>query len=518
MKIFVVFYDMVLRNRSVVLILLISSSLSSSSFNSARNTSKKISETDDDYGLLKCANQSILTMLNQSKAGILRCAINDQTHIADVNGRWGFKSWMNDLYFGLNGGLYISDERQQNVFIAELRKISKFVLEDTSRFEIVPYAVDAMGKSCDRNPVEGIDYDRCAEFVLNTLRVYEFTGNVAFLEEMYPVNLRIIHWLKKQNSDSDMLIEGRSLPAPISGVGSCSSSTYIGDAVKNDFKDFGANLLYYQALQCLARTEIILGKRKAADGHNTLADSLRKQINKIMWNEDSKGYLGWIDKNDVKHADWITGNNTQAIDCGLADSLKTTQIMERLNENSRRLIDIVPCRSRIDTFAYGYSSNPANYYWNGGCWPLIAAPVILAYRKTGNLNNALHVINVLSTEVARTRYGFYESYWGNDGEHNGIEGLLMNNGGVLWGFYGGVMGINVEGDALIFQDKVPGDFLPAKARIRYRGADIMVHWVLSNTSFATLNGKVINKVGTSYILYLKPKHDETIDLNIGVTL
>lgn len=469
-----------------------------------------------DYGLLESSNHHIIKTLNRAKNGIYKCTVNNKTHIADVKGYWGEKSWINDLYFGLNGGLYVADELQQEVFMRELRKISKFILHDDSKYEIVPYAVDSSGNSCDRNISEGMDYDRCAEFILCTIRLYEFTGNIDFLKEMYPIDLRIINWLKKQNHDHDILIEGRSLPIPITGVGSCVSSTYIGDAVKNDFKDFGANLFYYKALRSLAEAETILGQMPAAKNHSLLADSLQKEMNRIMWNEGSKGYLGWIDKNYVEHTNWITGNNADAVYCGLSDNHQDSLIMERLKANKMQLIDIVPCRSIIDTFMTGYSSNSANYYWNGGCWPLIAAPVMLAYRKMGNLQGAKHIIDVLSTKAATTKYGFYESYWGNTGQPNGIKGLLMNNGGVLWGFFQGVLGVNIHGDALIFQDRVPINILPAKMRLRYRGADIVIRWMLSNNSRATLNNKTIEKCGNSYILRLKPLPGKVIHIEIEV--
>lgn len=482
-----------------------------------KNSNDKLNLFSNNYGLTECANPKILIALDRSKAGILKCTVNNQTHIADVKGEWGYKSWINDLYFGIMGGLYVADSKQQNVFKAELRKISKFVLTDTSRFEIVPYAVDSSGKSFDRNQFDGVDYDRCAEFILATVRLYEFTGDLEFLKEMYPVDLRIINWLKKQNRDKDILLEGRSLPSPIKGVGSCVSVTYIGDAVKNDFKDFGASLFLYQALVRLSEAEDILGKSEFANKHRIEASNLKKALHKIMWNENSKGFLGWIDGRYRKHDDWITGNNTYAVECGVANLHQTKLIMERLDENRTALIDVVPCRSRIDTFNYGYSSNPVNYYWNGGCWPVIAAPVMLAYRKVNDLEGALHVMDVLSTKVTETKFGFYECYWGNSGKHNSLEGLLMNNGGVLWGFYEGIMGIKMEGDKLIFQDNVPSKLLPAKACFHYRNAEIIVHWISSDKSSATLNNRNIEKTLNSYILRLNPKPGEIFNLDIGVS-
>jgi hypothetical protein len=67
----------------------------------------------------------------------------------------------------------------------------------------------------------------------------------------------------------------------------------------------------------------------------------------------------------------------------------------------------------------------------------------------------------------------------------------MNNGGFLWGFFEGVLGMEVRGDELRLRASVPKRILPAKARIHYRGADLEIRWMTGLRPSATLDGKNI---------------------------
>lgn len=411
------------------LITLVPFVLSSTIVASAQNS---LNISDTTYGILQCNNVSILETIRKCRAGVLNCSDKTQSHFADIHAQWGEYSWTNDLYFGLHGGLYISDQKEQDVFKSELKKISRFVQSENDSTEIVPYKVKSDGSSYGRNSESGLDYDRLAEFILDVVRVYEFTGDTEFLNEMYPVMVRIINWLGKQNRDDDILLEGRTLAAPITGVGSCVSVTYIGDAVKNDFKDFGASMFYFHALGRLALAETILGKSTEASVHLEKANRIREAINAVFWDSSIHGYTACINEKSEKNNNWITGNNAHAVYCGITDISQSKVITDFLNANKKEVIDVVPCRVSLDTFPAGYSSNPAHYYWNAGCWPLVSAPVMLAYRQVGDLESALHVMEVLSSDkVSKTRYGFFESYWSTSGKPNTCEGLLMNNGGVL---------------------------------------------------------------------------------------
>ena len=73
---------------------------------------------------MECADSKLLAALARSRAGILDCTVNDQTHCADAGRSWGTDTVLNDLYFGLYAGLFIGGEDQHEIFRKELRKIA----------------------------------------------------------------------------------------------------------------------------------------------------------------------------------------------------------------------------------------------------------------------------------------------------------------------------------------------------------------------------------------------------------
>jgi cellobiose phosphorylase len=109
-----------------------------------------------------------------------------------------------------------------------------------------------------------------------------------------------------------------------------------------------------------------------------------------------------------------------------------------------------------------------------------------------------------------TDTGFFEAYDGKTGAPNDCAGVLMNNGGFLWGFFEGVLGIEVRGDELRLRASVPKRILPAKARIHYRGADLEIRWMIGLRPSASLDGKSIALRRDGYYqLKLTPEPQQT---------
>jgi hypothetical protein len=471
----------------------------------------------EEYGLVESSNSQLVQALSRSRAGILACTINEQTHCGDAGQKWGTATWLNDLYFGLYGGLYIGGEDQHKVFRQELRKIAQHVRVTAGR-PPVPFGVSADGRSASFNPDGGIDLDRCAEFILEVVRTYEMTGDREFASDLYPKCTEIIDYLSARDLDGDLLPEGRTesfTDPPGKGVGGCASVSYIGDTVANTWKDFGAALFYYEALRHLSLLERLLGKNAAATGHRDRATQVQKAIRKILWNNATDGFLAWVEKDGTPHADWITGNNLHAVACGLADHEQSLRILSKLERHRQELEEVVPCRVRIGTFASGLCSNRPDYYWNGGIWPLVSAPDMRARALMNDFPGALRVADLLATRAKTTDKGLFEAYDGKTAEPNDCPALLMNNGGFLWGFFAAVMGMDVQGDALLFRDSVPRRVLPAKARIHYRGADLEIEWRTGPRPSASLDDKPIDqKAGAYYQLKLTPEPRQTYRVSI----
>src|ERR1035437_7700986 len=86
--------------------------------------------------------------------------------------RWGTANALNDLYFGLYGGLFIGGADQHAVFRNELRTIARYVKTSADR-PPVPWSVSADGLHPRFNMDPGYDLDRCAMLVLQVVRAYE---------------------------------------------------------------------------------------------------------------------------------------------------------------------------------------------------------------------------------------------------------------------------------------------------------------------------------------------------------
>jgi hypothetical protein len=469
-----------------------------------------------EYGLLTCANPNLVMAAARSRAGIFACTINGQTHCGDAGQDWGTSTWLNDLYFGLHGGSYIGGADQHDVFRRELRKIARHVQIASGR-PPVPFAVSADGLSAQFNP-DGMDLDRCAEFVLEVIRTYEITGDREFLAALYPNCLEVLKYLKARDLDGDLLPEGRTesfTVPPGKGVGGCASVSYIGDTVANTWKDFGAAMFYYEALERLAVVESLLGRKPEGEGHHQHATEVRKAIKKVFWNGRTDGFLAWIEKDGTAHDDWITGNNLHAILLGLPDANQSSRILAKLGRHRRDLEEVLPCRVRIGVYADGLCSNGPDYYWNGGIFPLVSMTDMRARALTNDLDGALRVAELLATCPKVTEYGFYEAYDGKTGEPNRCRGLLMDNGGFLWGLFAGVFGVEIRGEELRFRAVVPKELVPSKMRIHYRGADFEITWTTGRTRVARLDGKAITPAQDgNYSLRLKPSPGQTYSIEI----
>jgi len=473
--------------------------------------------TSHEYGLLECPDSNLLRALSRSRAGILACTVNDQTHCPDAGHKWGTDTFLNDLYFGLHGGLFVGGEDQHEVFRKEMRKIAQRV-KTSPNHPPVPWAVSADGCRPDFN-LDGMDLDRCAQFVLETVRVYELTGDQEFFFDLYPQCIEVLQYLTARDLDGDSLPEGRAesfTDPPSRGVGACASVSYIGDTAANTWKDFGATLFYYEALRRLALLETILGKKSEAAHRLKQAERVRDTARKILWHDSTEGFLAWIDKDGTAHDDWITGNNLHAVACGLANREEGVKILKKLEEHRAEIEEIVPCRVRTGIFADGLCSNRPDYYWNGGIWTLVSMPDMRARALMGDVAGALRVAELLASRPKVTEYGFYEAYDGKTGEPNDCRGLLMNNGGFLWGFYEGILGIEVRGDELRLRASVPNRILPAKARIHYRGADLEIRWMIGPRPSARLDGKSIASGADGYYqLKLSPELHRTYRVELA---
>ncbi|MBA2481977.1 MAG: hypothetical protein H0V44_15025 [Planctomycetes bacterium] len=405
--------------------------------------------------------------------GIAATICGHQTHHANVDGTW-YGTWMNDLFFGQRGGLWCGSPAQQGVFLAELRKIARHVQADGT----VPYQIDPDGQRANFNP-PGVDLDRAAEFVLMVVRAWEMTGDDAFAEDLLPACRRVLDGLARQDVDGDLLPEGRSLTGPVTAVGSCASVSYIGDTAKNDYKDFGVSLFYHHALLALSGMCADLGfpgSRALLARAHAVAESARA----TFWTGNA--FAAWIDRSGTRHDDWITGNNTHAVITGMADPSMAAAIADTIERERETLLIRTPGRVRLGNFAPGDCSNQPEDYWNGGAWPLVTGPLQIALARTGRWNTLAAFVERLAQRTPVSERGFHEAYNGTTGAPGYADGLLMNNGGFIWGLMEGSLGLGLAGKTMTVRNRVLDSLLPTTARCTWRGRTVDLEWRVGDGS------------------------------------
>lgn len=454
-----------------------------------------------DYGLRRCALPGMVEAVERSRNGIYACTLGDKTHVADIRARWGRNSWFNDLYFGLHGGMYVADSKQHEIFLAELRKMARVLRP--GKDPVVPFFVSVDGGRAEFNE-KGVDLERSCLFILNVYRTWEVTGDDSFAREMLPFCHACLEGMRRCASGEDRIPQGRCLkPNRVTGVGSCGGCAYIGDTCRNDWKDFSVTLFYWEALKSAAALEKRFGRAAKAEELLVEANELRAAAQRLFWNPESGGYLAWIDKDGERHADWITGGNLHAVADGFATSEQSRVILATLDAHRQEIEEDKPGRVRIGVFADGLCSNPPEKYWNGGAWPLVAAPLLRGRARQGDLAGAVRFADRLANRTPVTKFGFYEAY---EEKPNECEGLLMNNGGFLWGFFAGVLGVDFADDCILVRSTAAPGAAPAEAFLRWHGRDVEIRWE-NSPLLATVDGRPLTAQDGFYRIPAPPGNE-----------
>ena len=290
--------------------------------------------TSHEYGLSECPDSNLLRALSRSRAGILACTVNDQTHCPDAGHKWGTDTFLNDLYFGLHGGLFVGGEDQHEVFRKEMRKIAQRV-KTSPNHPPVPWAVSADGCRPDFN-LDGMDLDRCAQFVLETVRVYELTGDQKFFFDLYPQCIEVLQYLTARDLDGDSLPEGRAesfTDPPSKGVGdvqACLTSATRQPTPGKISAPLSSTMKPFDGWPC---SKAFSERSLKRAHHLKQAERVRDTTRKILWHDSTDGFLAWIEKDGTAHDDWITGNNLHAVACGLANREEGVKILKKLEEH-----------------------------------------------------------------------------------------------------------------------------------------------------------------------------------------
>jgi glycogen debranching enzyme len=286
-------------------------------------------------------------------------------------------------------------------------------------------------------------------FILGHAFQYRVAGQVAFLQEAWPVLEKALLWLRYQDSNGCGLLEVHE-------------AADWADLLANRFNILYDNVLWYAALRAMAEMSRALGLEAAR--YDSMADDVRHKIrivlwvgeeNRAEWGPDCPSHTEWkhtlsqVDPVLVKRPFFLPYvafrdfgdycdvlGNLLAILFDVANPAQEKRILDYLHQVG--IADPYPVRVLNPVIHPGnkdwreyYRNNNLNLpeqYHNGGIWPFVGGFYVAALVKAGRLDEAHRQLEKLA---AVNRLGVEEEWEFNEWCH-GRTGLPMGYPHQAW--------------------------------------------------------------------------------------
>ncbi|NME67591.1 alpha-L-rhamnosidase-related protein [Flammeovirga aprica] len=340
---------------------------------------------------------------------------------------WG-GVWTRDISYSIVLSLSILDPDRA---ITSLRKKVKRnrVIQDTGSGGAWPVSSDRM------------------TWALAAWNVFSVTGDKAWLKEAYKVISNSI--------EDDMLVVYDAETGLMRGESSFldwRKQTYPRWMDNNDIYrslNLGTNVVHFEAMNIASRMANVLGKGKDAQRYSTLADNLKKSINKHLWLEKEGYYAQYMygRNNMIVAPKYEALGEALAIIFGVSDAERSKEIVTKS--------PIVPFGA-----ACVYPQIPGiPPYHNNGIWPFVQAYWNIATAKTAN-GTALEQGLASIYRPAALFLTNKENFVAEDGDYMGTE---VNSDEMLWSLSGNMAmiykvfyGIDIDQNGVLkFSPAVP---------------------------------------------------------------
>lgn len=251
------------------------------------------------------------------------------------------------------------------------------------------------------------------------------------------------------------------------------------DVWRFGYKSAYDNLLFYQALDWMARMETALGNRDQAETYQSLRSLVKQRFNETFWNEETGRFIGWEDINGSRQDYGFTWVNLEAVACGIADDQKARRILEWLD--GERIVygdtsvrdDIYYWRVAPRANTVSAETNPA--YWdtwtmqvgpgtqgeyggqiqNGGHIFYVSYYDLMSRLRTKGIDDAMRRMNVILDEFHKDQL---RRKPGNRLGSTHVEGILREfpeSGLVPLFFITGILGLESDADGLRIAPALP---------------------------------------------------------------
>ncbi len=237
--------------------------------------------------------------------------------------------------------------------------------------------------------------------------------------------------------------------------------------------------MVYQACRELGRMFRALDEKKKASLWQIRAESLQKNTNRWLWQEDKGFYRVHLHLNSLEHDFneddmFAMGGNTQAILASLTDQEKTNRIISQALERQKKFGVSTISGCLLPPYAAGFFKHPAMNepyeYQNGGQWDWFGGRLVHAMFESGFSRQAKEkLLEIIRKNVANG--GFFE--WDSrDGAGRGSDYYGGSAGSLAKALIEGYLGLGIGEDSLLLAPKLGED--EAKVHLYLPAADIFV--------------------------------------------
>ncbi len=230
-------------------------------------------------------------------------------------------------------------------------------------------------------------------------------------------------------------------------------------------ENLGTNAVHYQANMVLFQMAKLLKDEKSAVKYRSIADNIKKGINKYFW-QPEKGYYGQYlygrNYNILSPRSEALGEALTIL-FDIADSARQREIIQRTPLTSFGISCIYPQIPGIPP------------YHNNAVWPFVQTYWLWAAAKTGNEKSVMESI----TDIYRPAAMFLTNKENFVADNGDFQGTQINSSNMLWSLSGNIsiihkviFGIHFTTGGLLFQPFVPRalDGKRSLTNFRYRNA------------------------------------------------
>ena len=349
----------------------------------------------------------------------------------------------------------------------------------------------------DRSSTHGglgsFHFDQLPRFAIAIYQYYVWTGDRAFLEEIYPRLDSVMNYLLTEMNATD----GIPINRFNNGLANQSRpSTYM-DQIRSGWKDAWIATIYYTALSNLIELESVLGNEQKRQLYQAVQVRFLQLFDQTFWNETNGRYVGWSDQQSLQHDSGYVYINLEILARNLGDQVKADRIFDWLKQDADPILigphygsrdvyhNIVAIRSNTEQIPPGDWdgwSDPAEgrrpyggLVENGGTMIWVAYYDIIARLRYGSIDDAWMVFQTMLQRVQNDSFCLTFNYdkgrtkddFGEDLVQIGSNSPFPESGIALLSFLHGFLGVTPNVTGLNICPKLPSSLDSIQMQVNY---------------------------------------------------